>query len=215
MYFWFIHIAWLYPIYSWVTGTHIKMCWLSLGTNDFPLPNQLNGRPHAKGLSLGPPTAEFMLSADGQDLLRSVDDPLRQSSSSSPLTAQKNLLPSFAKLYILAQNGNLPLASHSQSMTNMQKLQWQVMFTHTDTYTDTNTYTETSTDNAVYIYTYISQIILYHIMWYFIIFHYFTVYHITLLYLILHSNICIYIYIIYTYLYKYIYIYICIYYVCT
>jgi hypothetical protein len=46
----------------------------------------------------------------------------------------------------LAQNGNLPLASHSQSMTNMQKLQWQVMFTpcgwlyHTDTYTDTNTY---------------------------------------------------------------------------
>ena len=66
-------------ITHWVAGTHM----LSLGTHDFPLPNQLNGRPHAKGLSLGPPTAEFILSA--QDLLRSVDDPLRQSSSSSPL----------------------------------------------------------------------------------------------------------------------------------
>ena len=184
MYFWFIHIAWLYPIYSWVTGTHIKMCWLSLGTNDFPLPNQLNGRPHAKGLSLGPPTAEFMLSADGQDLLRSVDDPLRQSSSSSPLTAQKNLLPSFAKLYILAQNGNLPLASHSQSMTNMQKLQWQVMFTHTDTYTDTNTYTETSTDNAVCIYIRISHRLSYiiscDISLYFIISQYITLLYFTL-----------------------------------
>lgn len=181
MYYWFIHIAWLYPIYSWVTGTHIKMCWMSLGTNDFPLPNQLDGRPHAKGLSLGPPTAEFMLSADGRDLLTSVDDPLRQSSSCSPLTAQKNLLPSFAKLYILAQNGNLLLASHSESMTNMQKLQWQVMFTpcgclyHTDTYTDTNTYTETSTDNAVYIYIHVyltDDPISYHV-----IFHYISLYH--------------------------------------